>query len=152
MSYTMTLRIHAANVSKEQLRGYGKAMRHEIYRICGVFQKQRRTFAYPYRYMSESVAWDSRSYIVAAAKKLYEQRMQDPRAKSDFIAVWPNHAYRIAHEQCMLVLTLAEREVMIPFEPRESKAPLHDKHRLGSVVLREKEDVWYADITMLSDA
>lgn len=149
MLVTLVLQIDPQDPIIEELRRYGKMMRHEIYRICGVFQKQQCTFAYPYRYMNDSLAWASRELLIKQAITLYDKRKEDPKAKLDFIAIWAKQSYRLLYEESLLILNLGggqrKREMMIPFVLGEGST-LANKELWGEVKLREMQHQWFADV------
>ena len=95
MILTVELYLKVNDETVTLLQEYGKLMRHEIYKVVGVFQKRGQVFNLPYRAVSRKLAPGARHLVMKQAKILYEKRCTNPDEKPDFSSVWPTKACRI---------------------------------------------------------
>lgn len=56
MILTIELSLKVNDEIDKLLQGYGKLMRHEVYKIVGVFQKRGQIFHLPYRAVNRKLA------------------------------------------------------------------------------------------------
>ncbi len=95
MLTTIKISLAADDDDRQRLHRYGKIMRHEIYRVAGVFLKEKRVFAFPYRYISNQIAWDCKQIVVEQATLLYQKRMRNVKATINYSSIWSANACMI---------------------------------------------------------
>lgn len=96
MVIELTVNLDIDDHIKEQLDSYGKILRHEIYRIAGVFQKEKRAFPFPYRFMNQTIPEQCKKIVIKQAELLYKKRCIKPKAKLDFSAIWSKDACKFS--------------------------------------------------------
>lgn len=70
MILTVELYLKVNDETVTLLQEYGKLMRHEIYKVVGVFQKRGQIFNLPYRAISRHLAPSARHLVIKQAKLL----------------------------------------------------------------------------------
>lgn len=102
--------IQMQETTQVQLNQYGKQMRHEIYRITALFQKQKRSFAYPIHYLNDEISLPMRRMIAAQAIWFFQLRMMHPEVKHlPYIICVPKECYTILPNSDELLLHLGVR-------------------------------------------
>ncbi len=105
-----TIPIQMQEITQVQLNQYGKQMRHEIYRITALFQKQKRSFAYPIRYLNDEISLPMRRMITDQAIQFFQLRMIHPEIKHlPYIICVPKECYTILPNSDELLLHLGVR-------------------------------------------
>lgn len=139
---------------KQQLQAYGRVFRHEVYRVAGVFHKQQRVFAFPYRYLCDELDLHAKRQVVLAAARYDRAKQLSSHAKLDYIAVWPSDAL-ILDELSRIHFPLGRKEgvrsVIIPFEGDEEVLRRLAQNLDCEVVLKQCQDHWLAYVETMKE-
>lgn len=130
-----------------QLHAYGQVFKHEVYKVAGVFRKQQKVFAFPYRTISNAVAWDSKGQVVQQAAHYYRMKQRHRQAKLDYIAVWSEASIACKEgKQVQFLLGKNHRPsaVTVPFECDESALIILHRGRLMEMTVKQRGEHWFA--------
>lgn len=134
---------------KEHLHSYEKAMKHEIYKVAGVFQKENRIFAFPYKQISNDVSWNSKQNVIDQASIFYGKKQKKHKANLDFSSVWSNRSYWI-HFDGRLELELGRNQgakhIFLPFYVHERQIKQLQKGEYRDMTIKERGKEWFAFI------
>lgn len=131
----------------EDLHKYENSMKHEIYKVCGVFEKEQRIFAFPYKLISNSVSWNSKQNVIDQAAILYKKKQRNHKISLDFSSVWSYRSYTIL-EDGILELELGERSahrrLKIPFYVHEYQMAKLRKGTCKDMTIKKRDKNWFA--------
>lgn len=149
MYITVKLVLKVNEVIIEDLRNYENGMKHEIYKVAGVFKKENRIFAYPYRYISNIVSWNSKQKVIDEATLYYKKKQKKHKAELDFSSKWSYHSYEL-HEEGYLSLTLGRaqgaRILRVPFYVHDEQIQKIKRGTYKDMTIKERGDHWFAFI------
>ena len=154
MILTVELYLKVNDETVTLLQEYGKLMRHEIYKVVGVFQKRGQVFNLPYRAVSRKLAPGARHLVMKQAKILYEKRCTNPDEKPDFSSIWPTKACRIENHFLLLRLDTEESDHElrhIPFSTDDNSAAVLSTGNMIDVTLKQQESAWFAYVRINTD-
>lgn len=133
----------------DELHTYEKFMKHEIYKVAGVFEKEQRIFAFPYKQIENDVSWDSKQNVIDQAVIYYGKKQKKHKATLDFSSVWSNRSYSI-HEEGEIELELGrnqgKRHLHIPFYVHEHQMEQLRQGTYKDMFIKERGDQWFAFI------
>ena len=152
MKRVIKLRLIVNEEQAHQLQAYGRAFRHEVYRVSGVFQKEERIFAFPYRYISDTMTQLAKRQVVIEASKLYRIKQRHPYAKLDYVGVWASDSFSFVEGKSICFVLGKQdgiRRISIPFDGdvntlsieaiRDVTVKLRDEHCFGFLRMAGKE-------------
>lgn len=149
MFITVKLVLKVEKQIVDELHTYEKGMKHEIYKVAGVFQKEQRIFAYPYRNISNVVSWDSKQNVIDEAVAYYKKKQKKHKAQLDFSSVWSKKSY-VLHEEGYLLLTLGRSQgakvLNVPFYVHEQQIKQIKRGVCKDMTIKERSDNWFAFI------
>lgn len=132
------------------LSDYGKKIRHEIYRMCGVFQKHQRIFYPHHNHDDEQARYQNLIYHQGAA--LYQIRKHISKVKLPYIAIWGNQMYDWNGNDLHLFLHRKQessvRQVNVPVIKQERYACDISCYRQNDLILCLIQNQWYAYLIM----
>ena len=130
--------------ASDQLQAYGRIFKHEVYKIAGVFGKRRQVFAFPYRYLSDRIAWSSQRQVMEQAAQYYRLKQRRRRAKLDFIACWSgDFVYEDGKQQ--LQLPLSDHDYLIlPFVSDDAALAMLHRGKITKLTLKQRGEFWFA--------
>ena len=115
MILTVELYLKVNDETVTLLQEYGKLMRHEIYKVVGVFQKRGQIFNLPYRAISRHLAPSARHLVIKQAK------LAQIRMKSRIFPVYglprPAALRIITYYSSLILRNPSISNGMSPFQP-----------------------------------
>ena len=153
MMKTVKLILIVNEEQNHQLHTYACAFKHEVYKIAGVFQKEQRICAFPYRYISNQIAWTSKQQVVTQAQQYYRLKQRHPTTKLDFMAVWSGESVvfkESGHIQFLLGTDQMKRYLIIPFMCDEELLNVLRCGLLKELTLKQRGEHWFAFLHMES--
>ena len=154
MILTVELYLKVNDETVTLLQEYGKLMRHEIYKVVGVFQKRGQVFNLPYRAISRHLAPGARHLVMKQAKLLYEKRCTNPDEKPDFSSIWSSQACRIENHYLLFKLDSKEsvhQQWHVPFSTVDHSAAVLSTGDVIDVTLKQQESAWFAYVRISTD-
>lgn len=150
MINTVKLHLYIDNKMKEQLQDYGRLMRHEIYKIAGVFQKEQRIFAFPYRSISNLISTDNKPCVIKQAEILYHIRSRTPYEKLSFSSIWSFQSCCIQEHQLRLQPgSYSHNQIWdISFTIVKNKEGTLMTGKVIDVTIMEQNAIWFAYVRL----
>lgn len=151
MNITVKLVLKVDNELENELSNYERIMKHEIYRIAGVFKKEKRVFEFRYKFISNAVSWYSKSIVLEQAKIYYEKERQGKKPKLDFSSIWSDYSYKII-ETGLLLLELGvsehKRNLKVPFYVHEQQMQRIKMGKVKEMVIQHQGIHWFAFVNV----
>lgn len=151
MNITEKLVMQVNEQLEHELMSYERIMKHEIYRIAGVFKKEQRAFHFRYRNISDEISWFSKSLVVEQAKLFYEMERKGKHPTLDFSSMWSKHSYNI-DDSGLLLLELGvseQRKILkVPFYVHEQQLQNLKMGELKEMIIKHRGDDWFAFVTI----
>lgn len=146
----LTINLNIDDEIKDQLHSYGKMLRHEIYRVTGVFQKEKRTFAFPYRFMNQAITDQGKRTVNEQAVLLYKKRCINPKEKPDIAGIWFKDSCRFSEDRLLLKAngSTNQKEWNLPLTVNEYQRKLIKAGNIIDVTIKEREDTWIAVVRL----
>ncbi len=154
MILTVELSLKVNDETETLLQEYGKLMRHEIYKVVGVFQKQGQIFNLPYRVISRQLDPSARHLVMKQAKLLYEKRCTNPDIKPDFSSIWSSRSCRMENHSLLFKLDSKEpghQQRLIPFSTVDHSEAVLSMGKVIDVTLKQQESAWFAYVRINTD-
>lgn len=134
-----------------ELEEYERYMKHEIYKIAGVFKKRKAVFEFRYKYISNQISWHSKGIVLEQAKKYYQNEGKRKHAKLDFSSIWSEYSYQIDF-QGVLALELGReqgaRKLSVPFYVHEQQIQRLQAGKRKDLTIKHRGENWFAFIVL----
>lgn len=155
MQTTMKLSLTANDEEQQRLHSYGKIMRHEIYKVAGVFLREKRIFPFPYRYISNQIAWDCKQIVVEQAAILYQKRMCNAKASINYSSIWSANACMIQTDGFLVFYLKKDRNkpaFKVHFRLNDDQFRIITKGNVMRIIIKENGESLFAYIHLTVNA
>lgn len=144
--------------TKAVLENYGKLFRHEIYRIAGVFHKEKRIFAFPYRLINKSISTQCRRSVIEQAVLYYQMKQGTSNKKLPFISVWRKEACTLhmpvyKTNPYLLELSCANQQrCTLPLCINDKQVKILQAGNIIDITVMKQNENWTAAVRIQTDA
>lgn len=144
--------------TKTALESYGKIFRHEIYRIAGIYHKEKRIFAFPYRLVNKNITMQCRRIVVEQAVLYYQTQQSSSNKRLPFVSVWTNEActlHKPVHrtDPYRLELSCADKKrCVLPLSINDKQAKMLQTGNIIDITITKQAENWTAGIRIQTNA
>lgn len=126
-------------------------MKHEIYKIAGVFKKHRKVFNFRYAYISKLLSRQAKGIVCKQAQCYYEEMSKGKHPILDFSSIWNAQSFSI-DMQGFLILRLQEENpaasLLIPFHVSKTQLQRLQMGKYKEVIIKQRDEHWFAFLSM----
>lgn len=95
MYITLKLQMKPNDYHIKLLTNYSKTFKQEIFKVCGVFKKQKCIFEYRFKNISNDISWHSKGIVLTKAKEMYCANSEGRLANLEFSSIWSTKSFYI---------------------------------------------------------
>lgn len=129
--------------TKQELTAYERAMKHEIYKIAGVFKKNKRVFPIRYAAISNQIASHAKEQVRTQAQVYYEDSKKGKHPVLDFSSIWGVRGYRLERDGMLKLIISKEKIITIPFSASDTQIKRLQNGSYHELTIKQRGEHWF---------
>lgn len=130
--------------TKQELSNYERAMKHEIYKIAGVFKKNKRIFPIRYAAISNQIASHAKEQVRIQAQVYYEDTKKRKHPVLDFSSIWSERSYHLDRNGMLKLIISKEKVITIPFSVSDTQIKRMQNGIYHELTIKQRGEHWFA--------